>query len=267
MKIISTIQLARLNHGAHHNYHSRVLEIIEADNKVKQKVKTKLAQYKAAIKAEEEMMNQNRKSQHSVNIKQDDVKRIRLLNALKMLVKGHEHHPQTQISAAYYRLNNYIYGYRGLKNSKIDERTGLIETMVNELGSTYIEDVRALNITWLLENLKQTNDKFIRHLNLRNTENTDRKSGKSRLLKKQTNKLYKELINEIEARILFEGKTDYEKVTGEINTHILRNKLYVIKQKVTLPEAGNEDLPPLTTTPEPPSSGSGGGGTAPDPSA
>lgn len=269
MDVIHSISLSRLNQGAHYNYHFQLLGILEKNEYIKEKFAQRLDHYKKAVQREDLTMISPRKSLVSGKIEEADKKRLRLFNAFKKAVDAFAVHPDGETVQAYRRMHNFVKGHHISRNSSVDTRTGWFINLTSDLESLHSADVARLNVGWIVNEMKVANLELIENVGLRNEEESKKLPGQAKSARRLTDRAYGSLISFVNAHLILDDgreSTRYASTVERINAHILRYKLYSIRQRAGRPSYDPSATGPGEDTPTPPPPPSGGSGTAPDPS-
>ncbi|GIJ95954.1 hypothetical protein CAPN001_05230 [Capnocytophaga stomatis] len=225
---IQELTLRTIANGAHFAFHNQVLNFVETDTLVSEKVQRLLSPYKAAIAKEKEAMNQSQKSFKTDEIKIADKERDKLYMGFKSAVAAFGSVPDTDIKEAQKRLSQLIKDY-GIKTSmQLDKQTGLLVKFIEELETKYASDVEVLGLKKIVTPLKQTNDRVVNGMSERDEEKKSGKKGTMKEARKEVDTIYRQLIKLINALAIVEGETEYVNCITNINSIITRYKQRVI---------------------------------------
>ncbi|GJQ08045.1 hypothetical protein CAPN010_22030 [Capnocytophaga cynodegmi] len=225
---IQEITLRTIPNGAHFAFHSEVLNFVESDTSVSEKIQKRLEPYKIAIAKEKEAMNQSQKSFKTDEIKIADKERDKLYMGFKSAVAAFGSIPDESIKEAQKRLSQLIKDY-GIKTSmQLDEQTGLLVKFIDELETKYANDVTILGLNKIVTPLKQTNDRVVKGMLERDEEKKGEKKGSMKAARKEVDDAYRQLVKLINALTIVEGENDYVNCINNINSLITRYKRRVI---------------------------------------
>ncbi|MDO5105486.1 DUF6261 family protein [Capnocytophaga sp.] len=225
---INELTLRTITNGAHFVFHSEVLNFVETDTFVSEKVQKRLEPYKTAVAKEKEAMNQSKKSFKTDDIRTADSERDKLYMGFKTAVAAFGSVPDENVKASQKRLSQLIKDY-GIKTTmKLDEQTGLLVKFIEELETKYASDVSVLGLNKIVSPLKQINDKVVKGMSERYEEKKEHKTGAMKSARKETDDAYRQLVKLINALAIVEGETDYANCINNINSIITRYKQRVI---------------------------------------
>ena len=181
MKEIGTINLHRMNNGAHFLYVSNVLARAEADTKVSEKAAAQVSALKTAVAQEDRDLKLSQKSLLTDDIAQADRDRDQLYIGYKQAVKGFLNLPVENLAQAAKVLNQHIIDYAIDPQEQLDKETGMLVNFLADLEGKYAEQVSALSLTPFVTALKEANaqlqERFSPELNRRAGEYLARLTG------------------------------------------------------------------------------------------
>lgn len=229
MKEIQDITLRLMSNGAHFSYHSAFLKALEADAKVKAKVKTQLDTYKTALEKEDGAMAISKKSFKTDEIAKADQERDALYSGLKNAVKSYAHIPNPDMQKAQKVLAQVMKDY-GIKTTmQLDKQTGLLVNFIKDLEEKYQQEVSTLSLSSFVAPLKTANEKVKAALSERAEERSAKQVGVMKESRKAVDEAYRILVKYINAYALLEGVPDYEAFIDFANEQITRFKQQVLK--------------------------------------
>jgi hypothetical protein len=276
MRQIETLSLYRLTNGAHYAFHGETLERINADAEVKRKLGDLPMAYEQAIQKEKEALLVSQKSFLTNEIKDADTVRDETYSTLRSSVKVFMSYPDAATREAGERL------WQVFKDLVIDvhaplyQQTGITATLVDTLENGHKEDVARLNLTELVTILRAANEKVTAMLHKRNDERKNRQTGLTKIIRKELDAIYKNIVEEINALARVEKTTVYDGFIDGLDQQIKyfkqnQNAGKVQKTKTAGGKgeaggdgkggAGSEIPDPVAPAPGGGAAGGGGGGT------
>lgn len=272
MKQIPKIALDRFNVGAHYNFHLESYAFLEKNAKIKQNLNELLKRYKECIAHEDLTMNIVKSNERTSLIKKSDRERSLSLTALKKTVEGYAIHDEAEYRNSSAKIIGILKENSFKKADSIDSRTGLCVNLLDDLKKHCTDDITRLNAGWLVEKITRLNTFIRSNMSLRTEEYAVRSKGSSKNARMMTDKAYKELVAQVNAKSVSDNYTHYADFSDTIDkmvAHIDRQKKYVTRQRIPAEtEPGKTVVPaPGTSTPTPPPPSGSGQGEAPDPSA
>lgn len=245
---ISTISVSRMNNGAHFLYHTDFYNRILADTAVKEKIAEVMPRYKQAIDNEDIALKISQKSLSTDKIEANDKRRDSLFNGLKNIVRAQLAVSDPEIRDAAVVINQLIKDYSINVKDQLDKETGLLINFIDDLETKYAKEVEKLAIGTFIKQLKESNE-LVRNFTASRTEEVLAKPGFTLAeARKETDKVYKEVVKQINAHILLEGEDDYKNLVTLQNKEIVHYKQQVLKQSVP-PASGDLPQPPKPDKP------------------
>lgn len=237
---ISTISVSRMNNGAHFLYHTDFYNRILANTKVKEKIEEVVTRYKQAIDNEDVALKISQKSLNTDKIAANDKRRDSLFNGLKNIVKAQLSVTDPEIRNAAVVINQLIKDYSINVKDQLDKETGLLINFIDDLETKYASEIEKLALDVFIKQLKESNE-LVRNFKASRTEEVLAKPAFTLdAARKETDKVYKEVVKKINAHIILEGEADYKDLVAVQNKEIVHYKQQVLKQFVP-PVTG--DLP------------------------
>lgn len=229
MKEIKEITVRLINNATYFSYHSGFLKALEADSKVKEKVKTQLEAYKTELAKVERALAVSQKSLKTDEIAQAERERDQLYTGLKNAVKSYEHLPNEELKNAQKVLAQVIKDY-GIKTTmQLDKQTGLLVNFIADLETKYRSEVQMLGLEKFLTPLKIANEKVQNTLVARTEEQATKDVGVMKAARGAVDEAYRLLVKYINAYALIEGEENYSAFIDFANEHISRFKKNVLK--------------------------------------
>ena len=230
MNQIQTISLHAMNNAAHFLFVSNMVTRAESDTVVMEKCAAQVAALKAAVETEDENLQISSKSMATDKIIAADRLRDQLYSGYKKAVKSYEAFPITEIAEAAAILSQHIRDYIIDPRAQLDKETGLLINFIQDLEGKYKEQVKTLTLAPFVEQLKVANES-VRELTAKRTDERSAKTaGALKAARIESDKAFKELASNINARIIIEGEADYASFINYANTEIEHFKQEVIKK-------------------------------------
>ena len=236
MKEIGTINLHRMNNGAHFLYVSNVLARAEADTKVSEKAAAQVSALKTAVAQEDRDLKLSQKSLLTDDIAQADHDRDQLYIGYKQAVKGFLNLPVENLAQAAKALNQHIIDYAIDPQEQLDKETGMLVNFLADLEGKYAEQVSALSLTPFVTALKEANERVRTFTADRTEERMTQTVGALKNSRKASDEAYRALVKWVNALALIEGETEYADFIDYVNTEITHYKREVIGQKSKAPD-------------------------------
>ncbi|OUO51536.1 hypothetical protein B5F77_10190 [Parabacteroides sp. An277] len=246
-KQIIEIRTAGMDNGAHYMYHSNTLANVKKDSHISTKCTKFITPYEAAIGNEDAVLVISQKSLISDQIAEADRVRDEAYRSYRNTVKAMVSLPVANLAEAAKILAQHIKDYRIDPKMQLDKETGLLRNFTADLTGKFAEQVATLNLTSVVEELAEANERVNTLIVERDKENASRQVGLTKQTREKVDEAYRELIQVINAYVLIEGEADYAAFIDNQNAIIQRYKQQVLGQTSGSKTPGEEDEP----TPEP----------------
>ena len=220
MKTIANITLSKVNNGAHYTFMNKVYDELNSSNLTNEKLRAMIGQLKTAIDEENSYLGISRKSLITDQIHHYDTLRGTYLSSYRNALKGFMNIPDETMSNAAKVLNNHLKTFRITSNTRMDNETGLLLNLVEDLEKTYAEYIKILNLKSCVKGIKEANQKVYTLYDQRRDEQSNIAVGALKAARIKTDKIYKEIVRYINALITIEGIEAYEEIVNTINTDI-----------------------------------------------
>lgn len=167
-----------------------------------------------------------RKSGYTEKINEIRDKRDGAIVGLNAHVRAYESFPDTATSDAAKRVKNVIDGFgKRILSLGLSEKTGTIINLLDELINTETKkDIQKIGATRWVDELKTLNDEFQKVFKDRINYEASIETGKVQEARNDMQKSFTELCKRINALALLENKSDYQKLSDNINREVDRAK-------------------------------------------
>lgn len=262
--MLATIQdfhLQMLNNGSHFLFVSHVLQQAEACTALSAKAAAYLAEFKKAVAAEDVVLKTSAKSMRSDGIAAADASRDTLYAGLKHVVKSLMRAPSAEVAQAAVELNQLFIDYRIDTDAPLIKETGMLNNLIDDLGTKFKEQVETLGFTVLVGQLHEANSRVDKLMVERTEERKNTVTGKMKAVRVVTDEAYRELVRMVNGLVYVDGESGYVEFVKFVNAEILYFRREALGQKGSTPKGdgsvpgtgGTGDGEPGTETP--------GGGT------
>lgn len=239
MKQIDTIQLDRLNNGAHFTFHSNTLARAKADTVIAEKCLKFITPYETNINGEDDALKVSQKSLTTDDIVSADNLRDSLYRSYRKAVKGMTGFPVATIAEAAKVLAQHIKDYGIDPKMQLDKETGLLTNFCADLKGKYAEQAATLGLTEVVTQLSDANQQVNTLIEQRDNEYAARTVGAMKTARAATDEAYRQLIQVVNALVLIDGEENYANFIDLQNAVILRYK----QDAFTRPEEEEEEAP------------------------
>ena len=258
-KAIASINLVRMNNGAHFEYVSMVLTSLQSQTAVKQKVADLAAAFASAVEAEDAVLKVSTKSLITDDLAQADQDRDTFYAGYKKAVEGFLHMPIADMAQAAKVLNQHIKDYRINTQAQIDKETGLLANFIADLEGKYAAQVATLGLSVFVTHMKEANERVRTLIRQRVNERMGITIGALRTARTATDAAYHNLVQMVNALALVNGDADYAAFIDYVNAEITRYKREVLNQKASAADTSADSSTSTDTgTSDADNTGSGG---------
>lgn len=260
-KKINGISTKSMSNGAHYSYMLATIERIEAEETVKIKIATELANLKSAFQVEDENLKTSQKNTLTDQISLSDTRRDGFYTGYKSAVKGFLKMPEGEMLENAKSLWQHITDYQIDTKWQLDRQTGMMANFIADLETKFASPVEALGLTAFVTNMKEANEEVRALMKERDTENATKVVGAMRAARQATDNAYRAAIEKVNAYALIDGVADYQAFIDGMNAQIVRYKREVLGQTTTsaTPDPATPDPTPETPGETDPDGGDEGG--------
>lgn len=160
-----------------------------------------------------------RKSFYTKEIKAADKLRNRMFRGLAKTVKAALLHYEASVQAAAVRVAIVLDHYRRLPYFDFAAKSAGINLLLSLLTAEYSADIALLGINGWIERLRDSNLAFIKLYGNRSDERAGKTPLRFKDVRKETDPIYRAIIEYVEARILLEGVESFESFVRDLNFH------------------------------------------------
>ena len=249
MQEIDGLQLDRLSNGAHAEYHHTTLERAKGDSAVSSKCAKYLTPYQAAYDEQNRVYKTSTKNLSTDDIAASDRLRDELYRSFRDAVKAMDGISIPAMAEAAKVLMQLIKDYRIDPQGQLDKETGDLRNFTEDLKNKYADQVAALGLTEVANELEQANEQTATLIKQRDSENKAREVGLLKRARAATDKAYRQLVKMVNALVMVEGEEAYADFVAEQNSLIKRYKQQVLGQTVS-PDKEDDEEPEEPATPE-----------------
>ena len=233
MTDIKTIDLPKLNNGAHYEFMKVVSDRFATETALSTNAAAKKAieALAAAVKEEDRCLVISQKSLITDDIKAADDKRDNIFRGLRKSIKGLTDAPVPDVAQAAKELQQCLVDYRIDPAMQLDRETGLLHNFIADLETKYAAQVTKLGLTLFVAPLKEANTKVEQFIVNRTTAQSAVIAGELRQARLATDTAYRYLVKFVNALAMVSGTTDYDALAKFLNEHINRYKHEVLPTK------------------------------------
>ena len=237
MTDIKTIDLPKLNNGAHYEFMKVVNDRFASETALSANATAKKAieALAAALKEEDRCLAISRKSLMTEDIREADSTRDDIYRSLRQALSGFAQAPVLDVARAAKTLALCMNSYAIKPSMQLDRETGLLHNFIADLETKYAAEVTKLGLTLYVAPLKEANAKVEQFIVGRTTAQSAIIAGELRAARLATDAAYRHLVKFVNALAMVSDTSDYDALNLFLNEHIDRYK------QEALPKAKKKD--------------------------
>ena len=237
MTDIKTIDLPKLNNGAHYEFMKVVNDRFASETALSANATAKKAieALAAALKEEDRCLAISRKSLMTEDIREADSTRDDIYRSLRQALSGFAQAPVLDVARAAKTLALCMNSYAIKPSMQLDRETGLLHNFIADLETKYAAEVTKLGLTLYVAPLKEANAKVEQFIVGRTTAQSAIIAGELRTARLATDAAYRHLVKFVNALAMVSDTSDYDALNLFLNAHIDRYK------QEALPKAKKKD--------------------------
>ena len=228
---IQSIDLTKLRNAEHSQFHTEFKEQLELKTALSLGVVPQFADYTQKYTDESEAMVYISKSSYTEQLAAADDRRDMIFRGLADTIFAAQNHYKDENIAAAKKLAIILNTYGNIANESYDEETALISKFVEELQGNYLTETELLGLAEWAEELKKSNTVFQTLKDQRYSEESGKTELRMKNVRKQTDEVYKSIINRINAQILLNGEANYKDFVTALNLRIEHYKTLIVQHK------------------------------------
>lgn len=243
MKKINPIDTHSLTNGAHYNFMEAIYTNLNSILLYGEKLKTELPAFKTALDSEDAVLVLSRKSDKTDEIANADKARDNAYVGYKYTVKGFTYLGSGAQYEAAKVLTQHLTDYQIDTQMSLSRQTGLMTNLIEDLESTYSEQIESLGLTPFVTMMKNGNEKVKSGLQSRDNERAGQTKAAMLSARADTDAAYQSIVDKINALYLVDTTNTNEYVTtiDEINAQIKHYKEQELTKKSTQQENNGND--------------------------
>jgi len=218
MKQISKFSLMRLNNSEHHQFHTIVIGLVNANTEMNQL--PVMTDYSYNVLDQTTAMSRTRGSDKTLEIQNSIQQRGEIESSLRLKVKSAALDPDETIRNAGKRVLFVMNKYGNMRTFPYQEQSTLIAVRHDELESTYQDDIAKIGLSNLLVSLIESNIVITDYFKERGAEKIKAKTLNVMDNRKHIDANYNSLVLLINAKAVISGKNTYDDLIDKLNYNI-----------------------------------------------
>ena len=228
---IKDLSLSRLKNAEHLQFQTEFKTEVEKKTATALSIEPQFAIYLLKFKEEGEALVYIGKSSQTDLLAESDEYRDRVFRGLCDTSRAALNHFKPEKAEAARKLIIVFDTYGNVTVEAYDEETAKINSLIKDLINNHANDIDLLALNEWVDELQTANNKFVDIKNERYTEESSKTSLRMKKVRIETDALYKEMVNRINAQILLNGDTNYIDFVTALNQRIENVKLVLAKRK------------------------------------
>jgi hypothetical protein len=212
-----------LSNALHLQFIIAVLDLIRKFGHVFAKITAQTEALQVCADKEDRCYKIVRKSDISAAKRKSDEARDTVILGLKDAIKSLLRHFDISIQEAAQRIKILIDAYdnpKPLVSLSYDAETAAVNNLLQELDGKYAADVQTTALSAWVEELRARNNDFDALTKAYNEQQAEKPAFRSVDVRKDSDKVYLNIVAVINAMIILEGEANYESFIAELNTLI-----------------------------------------------
>jgi hypothetical protein len=227
---IKKAKTVRLRNEEHFQFHKDVTELIEQLTPASLNIDALHPRYQLCFANETEALDNMRKNSISDALCEKDQHRDKKLRGLKSFIESTLTLDDDSLVQAAMRLNALIKFYGNVAKKPYNEETGALHSMIKDFRGKYADDVNTITATSFVNSLDESNTSFEALMRTRYTSEADKSELSMKETRVATDAAYLEIVERINAGIVFNGEEGYTEFVKELNERIERQNLVLAQR-------------------------------------
>jgi hypothetical protein len=226
--MITIIPISRVLHNTPNeqwfSYHLEFCGMVRQKTPVLLGIEVLYSAYEELVNRADTLLEQLRKSFLTDDIKTLDKQRDECIKGLKTIVKGLLKSSVPEKKQAAYKVKTVLDNYGNITRMNYPAESAAIYNFVQDMEGKYSEDVKTLELTGWIADLKRFNTQFMTLYHERNTEKAGKPGEKLVDVRKETDASYNNLIKAIEVFMLTNPNHGLDDFVRKLNIVIKKYK-------------------------------------------
>ena len=223
---ITKIDLRTLRNDEHFQFHTEFRDLVMTTGLDALNIQTQFDVYRSLFEQEDEALKKIMKSAITEDIQEADRVRDNTFAGIVAANKAALLHFRSEVVTAARRLQIVFNTYGNVARKPLNEQTSAVYNLLQELQDSYQNDVNTIGVfmaDWVQE-LKQNNEAFAILVKDRYDESAQRTDLILKEVRTQVDAAYRTITERIDAYMILEDSTPYEKIIRRWNTVVEKYK-------------------------------------------
>jgi gas vesicle protein len=221
MKIIKFLRTL-LHNETHFEFYYDFRALAEACGIDKLNIANLFVIFLALFADEDTAMQKIRKSAHTAKLQAADKYRDEIWRGLVDAVKSALNHFNSSVRDAATTLKIVCDTYGNIAKKTLDDETGAIYNIIQDMRGKYAAEVAALGLTDWVNELEKANEAFRALMKERYDETAEKTTLTMKDVRVKIDEAYDAIVERINAAIIIEGEDNYREFVTKLNVLIKR---------------------------------------------
>jgi len=217
---VTDFALTRLRNEEHFQFFTSLRDLVLVFTALALKIEVLFNLFLVAYANELAALDVVRKNAISDDLVDADEERDSVFRGLSDAVKSALNHFNADIRAAAKRLQVLLDTYGNLAIKPYDAETGGLNSLINDLNTTYTADVNTVGLVGWVTELKAKNKAFDDLKNHRYSDEAAKTILRMKQERVKTDAIYRQIVERINALVVVEGEAAYAGFVNELNKRI-----------------------------------------------
>jgi hypothetical protein len=220
MKKISTFSLTKLHNNEHAQFHLYVNNEIVKTTPEKLGIEKYSTAYTEAITAEQTAIDVEQGSYFTTYVRKKNTARGKIYYSFTLNIKNSLLSSDEEEVQSAERIKRIIAQVGKVRRLSYHNQSEAITSLLTQLKTNYAMDVARCNANSILDKLEVANNEFIQTYGVRATESSKKPSGNVSKARVTTDRIFKDIVTIVNARILTTDDTIVSGFIDRINLQI-----------------------------------------------
>lgn len=217
---ITRVDYSKLRNNEHFQCHIEARDLITQVTPKVLKIEELFLSYKTAIEAEDEALIKIMKNSYTEARGEKDRSRDGIFRGMADVAKSALNHFDQPIVAAAKRLKILFDTYGNIAKLPLNEETSAIHNLLQELRGNYAAESKLVGIDVWADKLDAENAEFVALTRSGYDETAARTELKVKATRAETDRVFRAIVERIEALVVVEGEADYAEFIRRLNVQL-----------------------------------------------
>ncbi len=217
-----SLNLNNLRNDAHFQFYTEFCSLVERFGAEELKIKVQYDIFLVLFNDLDKALKKISKSAITAEIRKADKYRDKIWSGMVDANKSATKHYNNEMCRAAERLKIVFDTYGNIALKPLDEETGAIHNILQDLESKYEKDVATVGLTGWIKELRNANEKFKSLMMNRYDESASKTTLVIKEVRMKIDEVYRAITERINAAVIIEGEAQYHEFLSMLNAVIKR---------------------------------------------